>query len=475
MTRPLVTDTCQPKSEIKELPQVVLPAHPGWVDLYWQAWDSLARHIKHGTPQNGYVASYLDAAFSDNIFQWDTCFIAAFARYGGHVFPVGASLDNFYRKQHADGFICREIGLDGTDCWPKQSEHSINPPLFAWAEWLIYQVSGDVQRLWNVLTHLDRYYRWIAQHRRTPDGLYRTSNLGSGMDNSPRCGWQWLDLTAQQALAAQMIANIARQVDEQDIVRRYHAEYEGLAQRINDWMWDERDGFYYDTLRLPETDCGFARCKTPAGFWPLLAGVVPQTRVARLVAHLTNPTEFGRPYPFPTLSADHPSYVPTGGYWLGGVWAPTNYMIIKGLAINEYADLARQSAERYLDQLAQVAAQTETLWENYAPESPAPGQPARPDFVGWTGLGPIAMLIEDALGIVVDAAAQTIRWRPRQGETHGIRNLRMGGNVIDLLIDNGQCHVKATQPFTLILIAEGKSREFHVRHDAILPFTSASE
>jgi hypothetical protein len=452
-----------------ELPQPILLSHPGWVDLYWQAWDLLARQMKHGTPQNGFAASYLDAAFSDNIFQWDTCFIAAFARYGGHVFPVGPSLDNFYNKQHTDGFICREIGPDGADCWPKQSEQSINPPLFAWTEWLIHQVSGDVERLRRVLPHLDRYYRWMAQHRRTPDGLYWTSNLGSGMDNSPRCGWQWVDLTAQQALAAQVLERIARQVDEDNLAAHYHAEYDDLAQRINDLMWDERDWFYYDTLRLTGVDCGLARCKTLAGFWPLLAGIVPRERAERLVTHLQNPAEFGRPHPFPTLSADHPSYVPTGGYWLGGVWAPTNYMVVKGLTANGFADLARQSAERHLDQLAEVAAQTGTLWENYAPESPAPGCPARPDFVGWTGLGPVAMLIEDVLGIEVDAPTQTIRWRPRQGETHGIRNLRVGGNVVDLLIENQQCHIKAAQPFTLTLVAEGKSREFHVGQDVILP------
>jgi len=75
----------------------------------------------------------------------------------------------------------------------------------------------------------------------------------------------------------------------------------------------------------------------------------------------------------------------------------------------------------------------------------------------------------------VDAPTQTIRWRPRQAETHGIRNLRMGGNVVDLLLENRHCHVKAAQPFTLILVAEGKSREFHVGQDAILPYNPWGE
>jgi glycogen debranching enzyme len=451
------------------LPQPVLPAHADWVELYWLAWSLLAGQMKRGTPENGFAQDYLDAGFSENIFQWDTCFIAAFARYGGHVFPVGPSLDNFYSKQHDDGFICREIGPDGADYWPKSSEQSINPPLFAWAEWLCYQISGDKKRLRRVLPHLDRYYNWVAYNHRMADGLYWTSNMGSGMDNSPRCGWQWVDITAQQALAARMLNQIAHRVKDGSLEAHYRTEYDELVGRINRLMWDEQDEFYHDTLHRAHMDCGFARCKTLAGFWPLLAGIVPPDRTARLVAHLQNPSEFGRPHPFPTLSADHSSYMPTGGYWLGGVWPPTTYMVIKGLAANGYADLARRSAERHLEHLAQVVAETGTLWEDYAPESAAPGLPSRPNFVGWTGLGPVAMLIEDVLGIEVDAPTQAIHWRLRQGETHGIRNLRMGGNVVNLLFEDRQCHVKAAHPFTLILVIEGKSREYHVGQDAVLP------
>ena len=443
------------------LPEPVLPAHPEWIELYWRAWDILSQRMRHGTTQNEFAPDYLDAAFSENIFQWDTCFIAAFARYGGHVFPVTASLDNFYHKQHADGFICREIDAAGQDCWPPNSDQAINPPLFAWAEWLNFQITGDDQRLRDVWSLLDRYYRWIVAHR-MDEGLYHTSNLGSGMDNSPRCGWQWVDLSAQQAHAAKILAQIAIILGNIDGATQYRQEYANLAQRINESMWDERDGFYYDTLHRAEHRYGFARCKTLATFWPLLAGIVPPQRATQLVEHLQNPNEFNRPHPFPTLSADHPSYLPTGGYWLGGVWAPMNYMVIKGLDANGYSHLGRHFAEQYLTQLAEVAAKTGTLWENYAPEFAAPGRPARADFVGWSGLGPIALLIEDVLGITVDAPAQRICWRIRPGETQGIRRLRMGANIIDLMIEDGQCRVLAILSFSLILIDKNARRELWI-------------
>ena len=32
---------------------------------------------------------------------------------------------------------------------------------------------------------------------------------------------------------------------------------------------------------------------------------------------------------------------------------------------------------------------TGTVWENYSPDAATPGEPAKPDLVGWTGIVPI--------------------------------------------------------------------------------------
>jgi hypothetical protein len=72
------------------------------------------------------------------------------------------------------------------------------------------------------------------------------------------------------------------------------------------------------------------------------------------------------------------------------------------------------------------------------------------------------MLIEDVLGIEVNAPEQTIRWRPRGPEKHGIRNLRMGRNVVDLKQD-GKYQVTAEQPFTLILVEQDRQRTFSIQ------------
>jgi glycogen debranching enzyme len=162
-------------------------------------------------------------------------------------------------------------------------------------------------------------------------------------------------------------------------------------------------------------------------------------QVEALLSHLENPNEFNRPTPVPTLSYDECNYRDDGGYWLGGVWAPTNYMIVRGLTRYNKHKAAKNIAEKYLDALYKVWKnfKPHTLWECYSPENEEPalnehGKLCRKDFVGWTGLGPISMLIENILGLEVDYPAGKIIWTSDILEEHGIDNMRFGKHKISL-------------------------------------------
>jgi glycogen debranching enzyme len=149
------------------------------------------------------------------------------------------------------------------------------------------------------------------------------------------------------------------------------------------------------------------------------------------VAHLRDPREFWRPFVFPTLAADDPHYESDGSYWLGGVWAPTNYVIIKGLERYGQEDLATQATDRYLTAMAEVFRQTGTVWENYAPEEPLrPGNPSKAGLVGWSGDGPIALLIENMLGFRSDGVRHRLVWRLTRTDRHGIERLHVGAVTV---------------------------------------------
>ena len=86
----------------------------------------------------------------------------------------------------------------------------------------------------------------------------------------------------------------------------------------------------------------------------------------------------------------------------------------------------------------------------------------KPDFVGWTGIGPIAMLIENVLGLDVDAPAGKVTWDIRLTEEHGVRDLSVGGGKVDLC-----CAARGSSDETAaVSVRADGERELRVRcHD----------
>ncbi|GAB4340817.1 MAG: trehalase family glycosidase [Calditrichia bacterium] len=483
-------------ARLSELPQPYLAEHGEWVDLYWKAWELLEGKIHHGTAANGLAESYLDEGFNELIYQWDSCFMAMFAMYGGGAFPAMATLDNFYRKQRADGWICRVYWeKDGQPAHlPTLDEPMINPPLFAWVEWKYFLLTGDKSRFPEVLNHLDAYYQWIERNcagKGAAKGLYYTTLLGSGMDNSPReaaARGGWVDLSSQMALFAKYLMWMAREAGQNQLAAEYQQKYENLRRLINSKLWDPASGFYYDLTPKGE----LVKVKTLAGLWPLVAEVASLPQARRLADHLNNPAEFWRPHVFPTLAADEPLYDRAGYYWRGGVWAPTNYMVIKGLKMYPLRELAAMAAMNHLKNLSLVyrhfvsdtsrIAPAErdgdyrTIWECYSPEHPRPATRwdnryySRQDFVGWSGLGPVAMLLEDVIGLQPSAPRGMLEWTLRLTEAHGVRNYRFGNIVADLLCTknelpagSAELEIKSNQPFTLTVLTQVGHFNFEVK------------
>lgn len=433
------------ESSRRLLPRPVLGDDSRFMGMYWKTWELAFEHFKQPEPGSPFVSNILDEAFAPNIFQWDMIFMVMFARYADHVFPAVESLDNFYCRQHPGGYICREIAeATGEDFVYEGRVHTVNPPLFSWAEVESFKNTGDTSRFRMVLPVLEKYVEWLNrngdpetangadwdQYGRRAAGskhkLYWNTGLGSGMDNTPRGGNGWVDMSCQMVIQYNNLAEMAGELGMSAKARDFRKEAKRIGNRINRWCWNEEDGLYYDV----DNEGRQVQWKTAGCFWPLLAGVASKKQAERLVAHIQDTSEFWRPFVFPTLAADQKSYDPKGGYWLGGVWAPTNYMIIKGLERYGYEDLARKATEKYLDAMNRVFLKTGTVWENYAPEAFAPGDPAKPDFVGWTGIGPIALLIENLLGFRVDGAGQRLTWKISGTDAHGIEDLRVGETVV---------------------------------------------
>jgi hypothetical protein len=460
------------------LPKPFWEGHEDEIGCYRGAWELAFSNLRRPEPGSGFVASFIDTAFNDCLFMWDSAFILMFARYGRRAFDFQRTLDNLYASQHPDGFVCREIStLDGRDRFERFDATSTGPNVMAWTEWEHYLDTADYDRLSLIFPVLLSYHRWLRRHRTWRDGTYWTSGLGSGMDNQPRfpqsphgqVGWPerltyhghavWIDACLQQILSADLLLRMAEALGRLEEVSDLREEIDNLSLTVNERLWSEETAFYHDEL----ADGTLSGVRTIGAFWALLAGVVPQERVAPFIGHLEDPTGFGRPHRVPSLSADHPEYDGEGGYWLGGVWPPTNYMVLRGLDRAGYHELAHEISREDLDNVVRVFEETGTLWENYAPELAAPGNRAKDDFVGWSGLAPIAGLFEYVMGLRADAPSGRLLWDVRLLENHGVRGYPFGkDSVLDLSCaarnvsaEEPEIQVRSTVPLQLVVRWEG--------------------
>lgn len=100
--------------------------------------------------------------------------------------------------------------------------------------------------------------------------------------------------------------------------------------------------------------------------------------------------------------------------------------MIQGLVKKGYRKLAREIALNHYNEVLEVYKNTGTFWEYYSPEKAEPGFMARKEFVGWSGLPPIAELIEFIIGIRGDYSKQQIVWDMNLTEANGIERYPFG-------------------------------------------------
>jgi hypothetical protein len=465
------------------IPQPFVEGQESWTDLSAFCWQSAYSHVCHNP--NLPSPDYVDNVFSQTtVWTWDSCYISLYCKYASDNFPGMQTLDNFYAWQRDDGYISMAYTLaTGEDRYCER----VNPPLFAWAEWDYYRCSGDSSRIVRVLPHLNRLFDWLVANRKCQDlDLYWFEDGGSsGMDNSPRghrapeAGRHlgWVDLSSQLAMAALYISRLAEVVGQAHVASRFQAEWQKLGAAVERWCWCPRSQFYHDR----QDGATWLSSKTAAGFWPLLAEFAPAEHVQALCEHLENPQTFGRPFPVPTLSYDDPNYVDDGRYWHGGVWAPTNYMIISGLRKHGRHDLARKLACKYLDQMAEVyrdfSEHPGTVWEAYSPEKALPAlngetpqEWVKPDFTGWSAIGPTALFYEAILGLEIDVPERTLTWRLGLEERHGVTQFPFGQGRVDLVAEANaglrnppSVTVRSNVDFTLILEQNGKDHRYAIK------------
>lgn len=414
-----------------------------FVDIYDNSWTWLSNFWLDGKTAEPASDGYFIYPDGDKtvIDQLDAIFSSFFLVYSNRNFPANQNLDFFYARQEPNGAIrWRYYAKTETPVADPANAHGVGLPLFAWAEFNLYHKSANKRRIKEVLPILQKYMDWIDVTFKQENGLYAAPVAASTMFNSPRVDVRYpVDFNAALAINAAHMSALGDILNDKDMSFQYKRLYFSLKTRINSLMWDSDTGFYHDL----DADGNRLPLKSIAGFWPLLAEIPNADKAETLIAHLSDPKTFGTDHPFPTLSADSPSFSENGEAFCGSVYPAFNFMVIKGLEKYQRFDLARECSIRHLyfilEGLTPAAGGKGDLYEAYKPckegfaTYSADDQFPRKRYLATVGLSTIALMIENVIGLNISLPRKTVDWIIPNMEIMGIEKLSLKRNLITIL------------------------------------------
>ncbi len=314
------------------------------------------------------------------VWQWDAFFHALAYR---HIDKRLAQdqLRILLDHQRDDGMIPDAVHDEGIVThldYPVDADVT-KPPLLAWAVWKLYEQDGDLEFLKEVYEPVVRWNEWwFEQNDTNGDGICEYLHpYSSGLDDSPL--WddgmpvEAPDLNSYLCIQQQTLAKIAAVIGEVEDADMWSRRAEALAKRMIDILWDEQAGVFWAMHKGQRVNV-----LTPFNLFPLLTGRMPPAIASRLVARLTDESQFWPRYPVPSVALNDPKYDPIN-MWRGPTWVNINYLLIEGLQKAGYPEIANELRQRTLD----LIGGQEDIYEYYHPET-GQNPPKAAAIFGWS-------------------------------------------------------------------------------------------
>jgi hypothetical protein len=300
--------------------------------------------------------------------------------------PVGAQNSQrvFRERQLADGYINYRTGPYLDETILTNGQMTTSAPWYSWTNLELYKISRDRDFLEEMFASGKKLYAFFDSSRDADrDGLYEWGGhavLESVRDGEiviwDNVGWpsnfECLDLSSMLCSEAQSLAEMAGELGNRAEELFWSVRANALKDSINKYMWDEETGFYYhvgkNSRSFSYSVPNDLKRKEIIGFLPLWSGIATPRQAALLVKHLTDTSEFWRPYGVPGLAADDPYYNPQG-YWNGPVWVQWQYLIFRGLLRYGYVEEAKKLANRVVSNMTYSLKTNHEFWELYSPDS----------------------------------------------------------------------------------------------------------
>ena len=321
---------------------------------------------------------------------WDSVFHAfAFAEY--NVQMAKESILSVLCMQDESGFIAHMYDHNGP-----RSEIT-QPQVLAWGVWTVYQRDKDKEFLKKCVPHLKKFLIWTAENRdNNNNGLlewftepnYIGCRCGeSGLDNSPRFDFDVemdaIDFSIYLCNDARYLHLIYNELGDKENADYFLALHQNIKDKINNLLWCEEDGLYYDRL----FNGNLTKVASPSSFLPMFAGICSQEQADKMVKVLLDESRFWTETPIPSMPKDSEFY--DIDMWRGCSWLNINYFIMQGLKKYGYHDIASKLREKTLNAILKWYNETGNVFEFYdADNNISPlflkrkgEQPSKPDYL----------------------------------------------------------------------------------------------
>lgn len=179
-----------------------------------------------------------------------------------------------------------------------------------------------------------------------------------------------VDLNAYLYAEKGFLKTIASELGYVDDVKKYTEEAAFIRDYMNEHMFDEETGFYYDMQTNEDGSVKkllVNRGKGTEGWIPLWAKAATEDKAARVVQNMMDENKFNTLMPFPTASKDNEKYNPEK-YWCGPVWLDQALYAVEALQNYGYNTEAKEVTTKLFEN-AKGLLETGPIHENYNPET----------------------------------------------------------------------------------------------------------
>jgi hypothetical protein len=441
--------------------------------LYYTSWYILrSNRVRIADPRFPYPFTSVNKLHYYNQFFWDSAYQAIAWLWYNLREPAEDELKNFVVNQWRNGMIPYELFLyavNGRE-WMDgdgKSAGMTQPPVIGIAALEIFRKFGDRDYIDYFYDGLLRYEEWLTLYRDLGKrGLSAYFNIWeTGWDNSPRLDGcarnrvldpaiESADFNAYAYYLRGAIIEMAR-VLGREVPSRVAQRMEATRKAMNDIMYDDIDGFYYDVVAGSDRKI---KVKTAAGLIPLVTDIPDAAQRARLVHdYIETEDEFLSGCPVPSVSRSENSYNPID-FWRGANWPQITWTILYGIKESD-----PQAASKILDRFLSTTKRNGNCYEYYDAET---GQGVGMPFQGWGALY-TDMILRFVVGL--SPVEGGFRFRPiaTTFRDFSVRGLRLAGTKLAIervgeswhidFGDAGSIGFERTLPFRAVVANGGEA------------------